>query len=52
MCGTHYRVWWRANRTDVVPEHGTLNGYSNYACRCEPCKAASHAYMQKKRNNK
>lgn len=22
------------------PRHGTVNGYGNYGCRCEPCKAA------------
>ena len=22
------------------PRHGTVNGYGNYGCRCEPCKQA------------
>lgn len=25
--------------------HGTPNGYFNYKCRCEPCKAAGRAYQ-------
>jgi len=26
------------------PRHGTLNGYSNYGCRCEPCSEAGILY--------
>lgn len=26
--------------------HGTHNGYVNYKCRCEPCKAANKEYLQ------
>lgn len=30
--------------------HGTLNGYTNYRCRCEQCKGAARAYhLSKKR---
>lgn len=31
------------------PRHGTWNGYCNYACRCDPCKAAGAAYPRTKR---
>jgi hypothetical protein len=24
--------------------HGTLNGYINYRCRCDPCRAAKATY--------
>lgn len=26
------------------PRHGTNNGYQNYACRCDPCRAAHYEY--------
>jgi len=26
---------------DGDPRHGTLNGYTNHACRCEDCTAAN-----------
>lgn len=26
------------------PRHGTTNGYTNYACRCQPCRDAWAAY--------
>lgn len=29
------------------PWHGTINGYSNYQCRCGACRAAQAAYMRK-----
>lgn len=28
--------------TDLVP-HGTVGGYCNHACRCEPCRLANRA---------
>lgn len=31
------------------PRHGTLNGYSNYQCRCENCKAAYLDYRKNRR---
>jgi hypothetical protein len=38
-----------------VPKHGTNNEYSNYGCRCEPCRAAAseynRAYKAKKKEN-
>lgn len=33
------------------PRHGTLNGYSNYGCKCEGCKAAGKAYVRKRRRD-
>lgn len=27
------------------PRHGTTNGYSNLACRCQPCRDAWTAYL-------
>lgn len=30
----------------VQPEHGTYRTYINYACRCQPCKAANAQYMR------
>ena len=29
---------------DDDPRHGTYNGYSNWRCRCEPCRRAASAY--------
>src|SRR5262250_201622 len=28
------------------PVHGTLNGYNNYRCRCDACKAAYREWQQ------
>lgn len=41
-----YRERLRRERTF---EHGTLNGYQNGACRCEPCKEAGRSYRQRRR---
>ena len=30
--------------TDVKRRHGTLTGYSNDGCRCDPCRDAYRAY--------
>ena len=38
---------WRhdiAGRTPPDTVHGTINGYNNWRCRCEPCKDARRAY--------
>lgn len=37
--------WRKRARSRPIPDHvhGTLNGYSNYACRCEFCKAVKSA---------
>lgn len=29
------------------PRHGTYNGYSNYDCRCDECRAANAAYQRR-----
>lgn len=31
---------YNANREVPSHVHGTVNGYTNYACRCEKCRAA------------
>jgi hypothetical protein len=49
-CIKHYRAWWRANRADVVPEHGTISGYTNYACRCAACTAINTEYARIRKN--
>lgn len=33
-------------------KHGTLNGYSNYRCRCTDCREAQRLYMQDYRARK
>lgn len=38
--------------TDVKRRHGTLTGYSNDGCRCEPCSDAYRAYYQARRAKK
>lgn len=34
--------------TGPIPSHvhGTTNGYNNWSCRCEPCKAAIAQYLR------
>lgn len=32
------------------PEHGTRNMYSNYGCRCDPCKLAGSSYHSERRS--
>ena len=31
------------------PRHGSVNGYSNLACRCQPCKNAWAAAVRKRK---
>jgi hypothetical protein len=31
------------------PRHGTLNGYSNLKCRCQPCREAWASYCQRRK---
>lgn len=42
------RDGYRARVRDGLPtgdsRHGTTNGYLNYGCRCDECKAAWRAY--------
>lgn len=42
-----------SRRNEGLPEgdgrHGTVNGYSNYNCRCEPCTTAKKNYYQDRR---
>lgn len=33
------RVQWLAEEPDIV-QHGKVNTYSNYGCRCDPCRLA------------
>lgn len=47
MCGECYASAYQFARErnaarDAIPDewHGTANGYNNYDCRCDPCKAA------------
>jgi hypothetical protein len=39
-----YRDRVRAGLASDDPRHGTANGYLNYGCRCDACKAAGAAY--------
>lgn len=44
---TYQRARVERNRQNPLPEtveHGTVNAYQNYACRCEPCSAAQREY--------
>lgn len=34
------------------PRHGTGNGYTNYGCRCAPCKAANRRYRLDRYGNR
>lgn len=38
-----YLRHYRRNRTTPVP-HGTQNGYANWSCRCDRCRAAHRDY--------
>jgi hypothetical protein len=29
-----------------MPQHGTVSGYTNLKCRCEPCRKAWREYMR------
>jgi hypothetical protein len=38
--------------TDLAPDdprHGTVNGYTNLRCHCQPCKDAFAGYVRKRR---
>lgn len=60
LCAMHYaRVRYCGvaggpddkRRTHVV-EHGTLNEYNNFGCRCELCREANTQYMREYRLRK
>lgn len=34
------------------PRHGTVNGYSNYGCKCGPCKQAGAADNRRRRERR
>lgn len=44
----------RVHRKSGLPphdhRHGTQNGYGNYGCRCDQCKAAHHADRERYRD--
>jgi hypothetical protein len=35
----------RIHPGDGDPRHGTVNGYTNLACRCDDCRAAQRRYQ-------
>jgi hypothetical protein len=35
-----------------APHHGTVNGYTNHKCRCQPCRDAFAEYMAEYRNKR
>lgn len=37
--------WCYLDKND--PRHGSINGYGNLSCRCEPCRAANSEYLGK-----
>jgi len=42
----------RIKAGDGDPRHGTINGYTNHACRCELCRAAhTEQHFQYMQNN-
>jgi hypothetical protein len=41
----------RAKPFDQIP-HGTSNAYTNYACRCPPCKEAGRIRNKRQRENR
>lgn len=57
------RAYYKANRERLAerrrerqrelppgdPRHGTLNGYTNWRCRCESCRGANTAYARRRR---
>lgn len=46
-----WKTYRARNAAGPVPDrvHGTVNGYDNYRCRCEPCRAAKKAKMDRYR---
>lgn len=46
-----YGLDWKstARLTLNDPRHGTINGYSNYQCRCGDCRAANAAVSAARR---
>lgn len=41
----------RTVRTGPTP-HGTYNGYTNYRCRCRPCKDANNEFERLRRERR
>lgn len=53
------RVWAVADDTTVLrpvrhgpTPHGTYNGYTNYRCRCERCRAANAAFERERKRRR
>lgn len=42
-CTDANRLYQRGLKDKTPPNHGTISAYRNFACRCEPCKAAGRA---------
>lgn len=42
---------FRKDPSDPIPDHvhGTVNGYDNYGCRCEPCRLVKKQKMKRYR---
>lgn len=53
-CAMHYDRWWKTGEVGPaepqnvhVTQHGTVNEYMNYRCRCDECRAAMSDYQRK-----
>lgn len=44
LCRACHEAKTLAEREDELSEHGTLNRYRKYKCRCEPCRQAVAEY--------
>jgi hypothetical protein len=53
-CHMHYSRWRRHGDLDLhyphhTVQHGTVNEYANFGCRCDLCKSAMAEYQKERR---
>ena len=54
LCSKHYTRWRKYGDPTVnknpphVAQHGTMNEYGNYGCRCDECRTAASEYQRER----
>lgn len=52
VCTEAHRLYMRGLKEKEAPNHGTVSGYRNYACRCQACKEAERAEQRARRQRR
>ena len=52
VCMAAHRDYMRGLKEREAPNHGTVSGYRNYACRCQACKEAERTRQRELRHQR